>query len=108
MTDLVKRLWDKIRLLWVGADERLINDELRDRILELTGRVAELEVQLHVEHLRLAACGVVARANTPETALQARTMRDEYRSASCDDVAAAVDREIALRARVAELEKDTE
>ncbi len=62
-------------------------------------RCAELER----ERMRLAACGVVAQANTPETAAEARKMHDDYRSASCDAVAAAVDREMCLRAENARL-----
>ena len=57
--------------------------------------------QLETERMRLAACGVVALSNTPESAAKARDMLPEYRSASCDDVAAAVDREMALRQQLA-------
>lgn len=68
------------------------------------GRVAQLELELERERMRLAACGVVAGANTPEPAARHRQMHADYRSAACDDVAAAVDREIALRAQVENLE----
>ena len=47
--------------------------------------------------MQLAACGVVALANTTESAGEARQMHPDYMSASCSDVAGAVDREIALR-----------
>lgn len=47
--------------------------------------------------MQLAACGVVALANTIESASEARQMHPDYMSASCSDVAGAVDREIALR-----------
>lgn len=47
--------------------------------------------------MQLAACGVVALANTIESAGEARQMHPDYMSASCSDVAGAVDREIALR-----------
>jgi hypothetical protein len=60
--------------------------------------IERLRADLEREQLRLAACGVVALANTPESAAKARQMHDDYRSASCDDVARAVDREMALRA----------
>jgi hypothetical protein len=52
-----------------------------------------------LENLRmqLAACGVVARANTTESAQTARQMLPQYRSASLEDVEAAVDREMELR-----------
>ena len=54
--------------------------------------------ELDRERMRLAACGVVANANTPHTAATARAFPDEYRSASCDDVARIVDSEMQLRA----------
>ena len=57
----------------------------------------ELREELERERMRLAACGVVADANTPESAKKWRNMRDEYRSASCYGVARAVDREMWLR-----------
>lgn len=86
-------------------------DELREHTLSLERQVGDLrkmyekaEADLERERMRLAACGVVARANLPATAKTAREMHPDYRSASCDDVARAVDREMALRARVAELE----
>ena len=57
-----------------------------------------LRAELDTERMRLAACGVVALSNTPETATKAREMHADYRSASCDDVARAVDREMRFRA----------
>ena len=60
-------------------------------------QIERLRADLEREQLRLAACGVVALANTPESAAKARQMHDDYRSASCDGVARAVDREMALR-----------
>ena len=65
---------------------------------EADARFAELEAELERERMRLAACGVVAMANTPESAARARDMHPDYRSASCDDVARAVDAEMAMRA----------
>ena len=58
----------------------------------------ELRADLERERIRLAACGVVAMANTPESAEKARMMHEDYRSGSCDNVARAVDSEMALRA----------
>lgn len=57
--------------------------------------------ELERERMRLAACGVVAMATTPETAATARDMHSEYRSASCDDVSRAVDIQMELRAALA-------
>ena len=64
---------------------------------DLAARDAELER----ERIRLAACGVVAMSNTPESAAKMRQMKDEYRSASLSDVERAVDAEMALRADLA-------
>ena len=58
--------------------------------------ILKLREELERERMRLAACGVVALANTPDSAEKSRTMHDDYRSASCDDVARAVDRQMAL------------
>ena len=66
----------------------------------------ELREELERERMRLAACGVVANANTPESAKKWRNMRDEYRSASCDGVARAVDREMRLRRALQKIGKD--
>ena len=62
--------------------------------------LARLREQLEVERIRLAACGVVAMANTPESAAKNRQMKDEYRSGSLDDVIRIVDSEMALREQV--------
>lgn len=56
-----------------------------------------VKAELEIERGRLAACGVVAMCDTPESAKKARDMREEYRSASCDDVARRVDECMALR-----------
>ena len=66
--------------------------------------VEALRADLERERMRLAACGVVAMADTPDSAARARDMHPDYRSASCDDVARTVNALMALRARVAELE----
>jgi hypothetical protein len=44
--------------------------------------VAELRAELERERIRLAACGVVAKADTPESAKEARDMHPDYHSAS--------------------------
>lgn len=82
------------------------NHYLRGRVKFLTSELGVLARELGVERMRLAACGVVALANTPESAAKAREMLPEYHSGSCDTVASAVDREMALRGRLAELEGD--
>lgn len=62
--------------------------------------IERLRAELDTERMRLAACGVVAMADTPESAAEARNMHPDYRSASCDDVARRVDECIRLRAQV--------
>ena len=64
---------------------------------------AALEAECERLRMQLAACGVVALANTPESAAQARQMHPDYMSASCSDVANAVDREITLRQQLADV-----
>ena len=53
--------------------------------------VDALRADLERERMRLAACGVVALSDTPESAARERNMHPDYRSASCDDVARRVD-----------------
>ena len=65
-------------------------DSLRQQLAERDAQIERLQMQL-------AACGVVALANTPGSAGEARQMHPDYLSASCSDVADAVDREIAMR-----------
>ena len=62
---------------------------------------AELRAELERERIRLAACGVVAKADTPESAKEARDMHPHYHSASLDDVISMVDALMAERAKQA-------
>ena len=72
---------------WVPADfARTIETEL-------TAAREELET----ERIRLAACGVVAMADTKESRTKAREMLPQYRSASLSDVERRVDECIELR-----------
>lgn len=84
------------------ADPFAISRKLEKELTQANTEIADLRAQLETERLRLAACGVVAMANTPESAARAREMKDEYRSASLDDVIRAVDAEMSLRAQLAE------
>lgn len=79
----------------------VIATRLEDAVEELTALRAELET----ERMRLAACGVVALSNTPDSAKQARDMLPEYWSASCGDVARMVDENISLRAKIEAMER---
>ncbi len=66
----------------------------------LLAEIDRLRAELELEQMRLAACSVVAMANTPDTAAKARDILPEYRSASCDDVARVVDENMKLRAAI--------
>jgi hypothetical protein len=67
--------------------------------IENTLREALALKDAEIERLRmqLAACGCVALADTPESAVYTRNMHPDYRSASCDEVARRVDECMALR-----------
>jgi hypothetical protein len=71
---------------------------------QLLRRIDSLETELERERLRLTACGVAAKADTPESAAKARDIHPDYRSASLDDVCGMVDRLMAARARLNEQE----
>lgn len=60
--------------------------------------VVTLRAELETERMSLAAVGVVACADTPESAASARLMLPEYHSACLDGVERRVDECIALRA----------
>lgn len=77
--------------------------EAADEIDKLRAERDKLRAELECERMRLAACGVVALADTPESATKARDMLPEYRSASCDDVARRVDECMKLRVAVTAL-----
>lgn len=72
-------------------------DSLKAERDTLRQQLAERDAQIERLQMQLAACGVVALANTPGSAGEARQMHPDYMSASCSDVADAVDREIAMR-----------
>lgn len=74
--------------------------EAAAELRRLDAENAQLRAELETERMRLAACGVVAMSNTPESAKRNREMKDEYWSASCQDVASMVDREMELRAEL--------
>jgi hypothetical protein len=76
---------------------------LKEQALE--DRIAELEAELERERLRLAACGVVALADTPESAAKARDMHPDFRSASLDDVIRQSDALMTARAADWQLEQ---
>jgi hypothetical protein len=82
------------------------NESLKMQLDAANNKMVELEDDLEVHRMRLAACGVIALANTEKTAKEQRIMSDDYKSASLSDVMRIVDSEMLLRKRNAELEKD--
>ena len=85
-----------------GCELEPYSEESPDGLYVHHADYAALEAERERLRMQLAACGVVALANTPESAAQARQMHPDYMSASCSDVADAVDREITLRQQLAE------
>ena len=88
----------------LSSDNELIVEQANE-ITRLTQENEELKQQLETEIMRLVACGVVALANTRESAARARTMSPKYSSASLADVCRAVDSEMAYERRLQDLEK---
>lgn len=76
---------------------------MEEMLAEKDKEIRNLLDELEIERMRLATCGVIALANTPESAARARDILPEYRSASCDDVERMVDEQMALRAEVERL-----
>jgi DNA repair exonuclease SbcCD ATPase subunit len=74
-----------------------ISEDAEKELKECYSEIERLRSELETDRMRLAACGVVAMANTPESSRKARIPRDSpYWSASLGDVEAAVDREMKL------------
>lgn len=71
---------------------------MRQEITAWSITAENLAAELERERIRLAACGVVALSDTPDSAAKARQMLPEYESASCDDVKRRVDECMSLRA----------
>jgi len=67
--------------------------------------VKQLREDFETERMRLAAVGVVAMADTPESAAKAREMHPDYESASLHDVIRRVDECMELREKIKELEE---
>ena len=80
-------------------------EQLRQEVTAWAITAENLEAELERERMRLAACGVVALCDTPDSAIEARKMHPDYESASCDDVKRRVDECMALRAERDALKK---
>lgn len=77
--------------------------DLAQQVAQAQNERDEAIAELETERLRLAACGVVAMANTPESAARVRDILPVHFSASLHSVMGAVDREMELRAEVERL-----
>lgn len=80
------------------ADRLDSSDPSFDDCTDAAAELRRLHKELERERMKLAACGIVARADTPDSAKNARKMHQDYESASCSDVALRVDECIRLRA----------
>lgn len=91
------------------SDAEITNKEKiklqKAEIKALKDQVLFFESELEVERMRLAACGVVALANTTESAKTHRKMLEKYRSGSLLHVEHIVDENIRLRKENEELSK---
>ena len=76
--------------------------EMRKHAETLERELTEAREELETERIRLAACGVVALADTESSREKAREMLPQYRSASLGDVERRVDECIRLRAELME------
>ena len=92
---------------WLREQQAVQCHQSADYIEKLEAKNARLRDELERERIRLAACGVVALSNTPESAAKHRDMHPDYMSASCQDVMRAVDREMEHRAEVARLREES-
>jgi len=82
-------------------EEQVIAENIQRQLLR---RIDTLETELERERLRLTACGVAAKADTPESAAKARNCHPDYCSASLDNVCDMVDKLMEARARLQEQE----
>lgn len=81
------------------------SENLQVQLSAANAKLAEKDKELEQERMRLAACGVIAMADTPDSAKAAREMHPAYRSASLSDVERRADECIELRAKLAAAEK---
>lgn len=93
---------------WFAQENIKLYNFYEERDATQAARIQQLEKELETERMRLAACGVVALANTVDSAATSREMHPDYMSASCQDVINAVDREMALREEVGRLNKEAD
>jgi len=91
------------------TDAMRLADKLEDVALNAyviepaAAELRRLEAEIERERMRLAACDVIACADTPETAVKARQMHEDYKGPAFESVARRVDECIKLRAVNAQL-----
>lgn len=81
------------------------DDDTLALIERLKQQLAAKDAELEGARMQLVACGVVASANTRDSAEAARQMHPDYMCPAVKDVIRAVDREMELREQLAEREK---
>lgn len=87
-----------------AAGARAARHDDHQALTTARAEILSLKKELETERQRLTACGVVAMADTAESAAKARDMHPDYKSAACDDVARRVDECMGLRASVRKAE----
>ena len=95
------KIWNSERACRPWVSRRAIYDLGVAHGQASSREVAELRTELERERIRLAVCGVVAKADTLESAKRARDMHPDYHSASLDDVISMVDALMDERAKQA-------
>lgn len=93
----VKELREKPQTVYSGLGSGNLARIVQAAQDEAKEELERMRAELETERMRLVACGVVAMADTKETAASARNMAPQFRSAECDDVARRVDECIRLR-----------
>jgi len=97
-----------LKLLSVTGQAILPEEKGYFLMQEMSAMLRQQAEQIETERMKLVACGVVAMADTPDSARIAREMHTDYRSASLDDVIRRVDECMALRSEVQALKADAE
>ncbi len=90
-----------------GLRLQTVADDVRNAYSKaLLDTEKELRRQLETERMRNVACDVVAMADTPTSAEEARKMLPDYRSAALESVIRRVDECIALRQQLATAQEE--
>jgi hypothetical protein len=93
----VESWWNEIDKAVRNHPDTILGDTIAHTALRFIRERDEARSELEREQIRLAACSVIALADTPESAVEARKMHPDYHSASADDVARRVDECMKLR-----------